>query len=447
MGRARSSDSVVIDDEFLARLSADRDSAADPAQAEQLGLVLDFLARRTGATLGQARAELEAEMHTTKADLGKLDAILAAAEAGIYRVKDPAPLSGAFYSVPGAPAPLTPVTASQVLDHHARLHDTLARPTPLAIGLTRYFGELADQEAAKGSGAEDMLWPYYVGGQRPRDDWEAKFLVHLARGLISAPTYQVTAPMCEIAEAMYEQTATASGHLESCDIPSESGFLWLDKPFTRTDADGAAYQTRVVTWSPQSVRRDGTPQDGVRITLWADWASEGLVPPDRLAFWSTAFGPLSMAMTCVLPFGANFEGMRGEDKMPAPLHYVHAVWLLLGTEVAAASRGAPSRPARKRALRSIRHDQVTVITLRRGTHADDREPGHREIDWSCRWIVRGFWRHHQGYGTTGHPHEGRSDGRDHCLACGARISWVRPYVKGPDDRPLKATQTLYRLSR
>jgi hypothetical protein len=283
-----------------------------------------------------------------------------------------------------------------------------------------------------------MLYPYKVGGQQPRADWERKFLTNIARGLFTAPTYQVTAPMCEVAEAMYEQTAQVNGHIEAADLPSETGFLWLDKPFIRRDASGESYGTRAVSWQPQSLRRDGgDPEDGVRITLWADTT---LDPDIRIV------APLLMVMSVVVPFGADFGGTSG-DGVPMPLHYVHAVWMLAGTEVAATDRGEVNRATRKRAVKSIRHDLVTVITLRRGRHDSDREAGHADIDWSCRWIVHGFWRHQWGHGTIGHPHGGQPGPDGLCLACGARITWVRPYVKGPDDRPLKATQTLYRLSR
>jgi hypothetical protein len=204
-----------------------------------------------------------------------------------------------------------------------------------------------------------------------------------------------------------------------------------------------------VTWSPQSAPRDGTPAGGVRITLWHDLAASFAAAGNegtRSEEVIRALGPLVMAYTGVQPFGVEFPGV-GEDGIPEPLHYIHAVWLLLGTEIAAAGRGDVGRGTRRRVLKSIRHDQVTVITLRRPVHDRDTPGGQRDIDWSCRWIVRGFWRHLGGYGTIGHRHEGQGNGRGHCQACGGRVTWVRPYVKGPDDRPLKATQTLYRLSR
>src|SRR5581483_9503008 len=151
-----------------------------------------------------------------------------------------------------------------------------------------------------------------VGGKRPRDNWEAKFLANLAAGLFTAATYQVTAPMCEVAEAMYEQTAKVNGHIEAADLPSETGFLWLDKPFIRRDAKGDAYGTRVVTWQPQPLRRDGgEPEDGVRITLWGDREDDPGIATAARRHPETVgeLGPLLMVMTVVIPFGADFGGM------------------------------------------------------------------------------------------------------------------------------------------
>ena len=466
------SDDTVIDDALLGRLRVERDRAADATERNRADSALEFLADCRGMTFAQAAAkakaglrEAEAEAQGAEKRIDKARAARAAALSGYFQPDSPVPGSYNLRrtNTPAAAraASRATATASEVLDRHAELHDTLTRPGRQLTGLISWYGEWADRGQMPDSPPEDgkaypggwmiryMLYPYKVGGQRPRADWEAKFLGGLARGLFTADTYQVTVPMCEIAEAMYEQTAKINGHIEAADLPSETGFLWLDKPFIRRDAKGDSYGTRVVTWQPQVLRRDGgEPEDGVRITLWGDRQDD----PDLVAAATRhpetvgELGSLLMVMSVVIPFGADFGGISDEG-IPMPLHYVHAVWMLAGTEVAAIARGEVNRATRKRVLKSIRHNQVTVITLRRGHHDSDREPGHADIDWSCRWIVRGFWRHQWGHGTIGHPHAGQPGPDGLCLACGARITWVRPYVKGPDDRPLKATRTLYRLSR
>lgn len=72
---------------------------------------------------------------------------------------------------------------------------------------------------------------------------------------------------------------------------------------------------------------------------------------------------------------------------------------------------------------------VKVIQLRR-TESQPRENSDTEHrDWNCRWIVGGHWRN-QPY----------KDGR--------KLIYILPYVKGPDDKPLKVpTHTVYQVSR
>lgn len=74
---------------------------------------------------------------------------------------------------------------------------------------------------------------------------------------------------------------------------------------------------------------------------------------------------------------------------------------------------------------------VKVIQLRR-SESQSRPPSAPDgehIDWSCRWIVNGHWRN-QPY----------KDER--------KLIYIMPYVKGPDDKPLKVpTHTVYQVSR
>jgi hypothetical protein len=65
---------------------------------------------------------------------------------------------------------------------------------------------------------------------------------------------------------------------------------------------------------------------------------------------------------------------------------------------------------------------VRVIHLRRRQTQQGAVPRTAQ-DWSCRWVVRGHWRQ-QFYPSrqTNHP------------------LWITPYVKGPDEKPLKPTR-------
>lgn len=74
---------------------------------------------------------------------------------------------------------------------------------------------------------------------------------------------------------------------------------------------------------------------------------------------------------------------------------------------------------------------VKVIQLRRSESPNHASGGMapEQVEWSCRWIVNGHWRN-QPY-KTGH-----------------RLKYILPYVKGPDDKPLKVpTHTVYAVNR
>jgi hypothetical protein len=224
-------DDTVIDDALIARLRAARDRTTDPAERAKADHGLAFLATCRGMTFAQAQAkgdtklrDAEAKLSRAQKGVDKADAAYATALNGYIQTGSPVPGSYSLYRITAAPAPpAATIPASQVLDRHAQLHDALARPGRLLTGLIAWYGEWADLGREPGTAPEAgkeypggwltryMLYPYKVGGQRPRAGWEAKFLAWLARGLFTAATYQVTTAMCEIAEAMYEQTAAVSG--------------------------------------------------------------------------------------------------------------------------------------------------------------------------------------------------------------------------------------------
>ena len=82
------------------------------------------------------------------------------------------------------------------------------------------------------------------------------------------------------------------------------------------------------------------------------------------------------------------------------------------------------RHARKDFARSTDHklDAVKVVQLRRvqRPHTEVQE-GSEKREYSCRWVVDGHWRN-QPVGP------GRAE---------RRLTYVHPYVKGPDDKPLR----------
>lgn len=73
---------------------------------------------------------------------------------------------------------------------------------------------------------------------------------------------------------------------------------------------------------------------------------------------------------------------------------------------------------------------VNVVVLRRPQESNNK--GEQvDTEWSCQWFVRGHWR--QQYLPSTQTH---------------RPTWIQPYVKGPEDKPLKApSTTVFSVSR
>lgn len=109
------------------------------------------------------------------------------------------------------------------------------------------------------------------------------------------------------------------------------------------------------------------------------------------------------------------------------------LWLLLRQKVATKRVLRADRAMRRRFVREGRPEpsEVTVIELRRPVGAAEAQPPlGAPVDWSHRWMVDGHWRNQY------HPSDG-----SHVP------TWIAPYVKGPDDKPLVVKDKVYAWMR
>jgi hypothetical protein len=143
-----------------------------------------------------------------------------------------------------------------------------------------------------------------------------------------------------------------------------------------------------------------------------------------------------------LTFG---EEMESGPAMGA-FSWLHTLWMFLGMEITTTQRAPVDRPTARRAARSLGHGDVSVVLLRRSCSQAEPTGEHKPVDWSCQWVVQGFWRHTRVPAGVEHHHP-RPGGRDGCRVCGEPIHWVKPHLRGPEDKPLKASDQLFRLSR
>lgn len=341
--------------------------------------------------------------------------------------------------------------AENVLDSHRRTEESLAT-APVQGYVRGFMRDVADKAYEEGGDPErrlafqNMFWP------AP----DAKSLCGLLRKqLFAARTYQVTGEMTDAVTGTYRATAGQIGHIQEEELPSEAGFAWLDKPFLSTDGNGKSVTNRAVSWSPQAITYpDGATYPGLRVTAWYGIGDYDDYSDLRDAETVRYAAPLILAHTSVLPFGQRFGGhpADGFDMSPDDfLHWVHVLWAFMGMEVVTDREAPLPRPARRRAEKWRKgHPTVNVIMLRRAASRSVPEPGdaeRRQPDWTCQWVVQGHHRHLESYAGPRHHAVPAVSDRGACASCGSRVTWVKPYLKGPDGLPLRSADQLYRLSR
>jgi hypothetical protein len=241
------------------------------------------------------------------------------------------------------------------------------------------------------------------------------WLDSLSTDLFGATAYQVTAEIITLAENLRDHGEHATATPE--DLPAPWGFAWLDSPIGTANTAGVELPVHAFSWAQVPSLRMGATRarPGVRLRCWSYLDSPQ---------------PWRMGLSGQVTFQLVPGGMPDDPG----LRLIHKLWLLMGMEITAISRELPDRHARKRAA-NLRHQHVNVVTLRRPKHAQPASGGpHRHVDWSCTWIVRGHTRHYDHALKTG-PNAGQTE------------VFIKPYLKGPDGLPLRASDILYRLSR
>ena len=344
----------------------------------------------------------------------------------------------------------------EVLDAHTTLYERLKYP-PQPV--TDFYAQFFTDEAIRSLEQGDFLSRWLQMFVPARN--EADFLDMVRRPLYGAPTYQVSADIVAAVSATYEATLHRVTHLSPGDLPSATGFAWLDEPVVLQDAGGYSIATRAISWAPQFVTEDfmdgqwppegAIGRDGVRLTSYShvDDADSTTVPEmaDRLRSMGM---PLSISHSAFVPYNLRLPTREpgGDVTSDDITRWAHTLWLFMCTEIVATARPQVERPSRRRAMRSVGVSDVNVVTLRRIRHGD-AEIAHKDIDWTCRWVVQAHPRHLGSYAGIADPHHAKVSGPGQpCQVCGLPTAHVRAYVKGPDGLPLKAVpETVYRVAR
>lgn len=211
-------------------------------------------------------------------------------------------------------------------------------------------------------------------------------------------------------------------------MPSASGLYLFDEAVS---FQGCAKPVGGIGWCP----------------LGSDFNAIWIYMPTAGTTWAD-IGPLSAYATFVMKNGADildnlahsadwrertnerdFEMRRGTE---AVIRFLLSSWLWLQQKVMTVESIKTSHHAIKLAERADVNPSVNVVILRRrdsSCRASGDTLGERE--YMCQWLVRGHWRQQFYPSTSEH-----------------KPIWIEPYVKGPEDKPLKPpTQTVFSVTR
>lgn len=337
-------------------------------------------------------------------------------------------------------------TAAEVLREHASL---TRRWQNADHNLIRYITAFSRDVAEKHSTARAAMMFYPMKSERDSESWTRL----IGKGLFTATTYQITDEMCHAVTAMYQKATENVIHIDENELPDESGFVWLDEPVLLKDRQSKLVATRAFSWEVTSVGYENTGTiPAMRVVQWADaFAHDDFsnnFTREMNKQSARRIGRLQLQHVAMLPLGRDLDADRSRSQSDNVGLWFHAMLMLLGSEITIQRRGFLPRGVITELKKTVKQPEVSVVTLRRvvPSPADD-DHAHEVVDWSCRWLVQGHHRHLEGYDVAKHHAAPKSDDRGRCAICGKQITWIKPYVKGPDGLPIKNADVVYRLSR
>lgn len=221
---------------------------------------------------------------------------------------------------------------------------------------------------------------------------------------------------------------------ESLTLPS--AFCWLEEPMSDASGrphvfpnrDGGGILLRAVLWrSPVITLSDR--REGAFLILFYDDAGKG----NSLPGVTGRTAPLLMQAwyfgesTAERNARSNRNNPEAIDHADDEARFIACLWEFLRSKILVERPEPLPRAFRRRATGSLEAvpEFVRSIALRaKEYHYRERQDDQEERDWACRWLVRGHWR--QQWYPSLQRHQ---------------PIFVRPYVKGPEDKPIRMPAT------
>lgn len=209
--------------------------------------------------------------------------------------------------------------------------------------------------------------------------------------------------------------------LELDKLPVKSGYFFFHNPIPLEflTTVGRKY-AKGISWVETSI--SGVP--GALVTFWKVYENNmGMLPQMDISYaWEdgkTVKEALAMRVEDVEALKVpDYLRVFGADEERFTIFA--AAMALINQRLIAVKRERATRNTLKRSQQFVGTPDVLVVNLRKfaqGHHVSSDQP----VDWQFRWFVRGHWRH-QYYPSKG----------EH------KSIFILPYVKGPEEKPLKA---------
>lgn len=270
---------------------------------------------------------------------------------------------------------------------------------------------------------------------RYSDLWQ----LQMAAGLAGGECFYWAGPMLDLVYTA-SQSLPENWTLMPNALPAPCGFFWFAKPVYMGED-----KIRVLSWLPRVKERSGTflylvppyqqlpaftpGDDSVEVLFYMEGTDdERIWPPFPFSALSFPFG-YSMKEK-----EERASELGSWSRTPERLHQKTKLFAsmvaFLQQRILITSRRWPGRATRRRAEKEGRAESaINVIKLRKAIQRPHKGE-HELVEWSCQWLVSGHWR------DQWYPSIRRN-----------QPIWIAPYIKGPEDKPLRHPERLFAVVR
>lgn len=246
-------------------------------------------------------------------------------------------------------------------------------------------------------------------------DWRRQRVDFAEQALKTAETYYWAKPVMDIInEVVHDMPNNWQFRMDR--LPSERGFFWFEDPLLIANDDAATHHVQSVVWSSGISEQSG--QAAINMTAFVEPLDSAL--PAHLV--STIFQEGDQIEDVISDIGRQPTAQVSKVAGVCAVCTLACCLSFLAQKILVSPGQSAERHVRRRLERQgFDHEPVVrVVELRRKQAKSDHAGEHEAVDWSHQWIVSGHWR--QQWHPSLNTHQPR---------------WIMPYVKGPEDKPLK----------